>query len=549
MSSATLLLSTTSKILKRRANGFAIIGVLIAIACILVATAAVAFIATGTLSIDAIQTAQQTNPALWSLDLMPFIFAFWGQYTGSMMAYEAGAVVFDQTSELRAQTSALEQKSMHEATHDSLTDLPNRALFLDRLGQGLENSRYDGSHLAILVMDLDHFKDINDTLGHHNGDGLLRQVATRLKGTVQAVDTVARLGGDEFAFIMHNIHSAVDAIAFSTTILDAMKTPFKMNGMQLEVSASIGLAIFPGHGEDANSLLKSADIAMYAAKQDKTGFALYSSENDKYTTRRLSLMGELRQAIDAGNLSLRYQPKLNLKTGELDSVEALVRWQHKVHGEVNPDEFIELAERTGLINPLTNWVVENAIQQAATWKNQGLNLNVAINISPSVLMDPLLHDTFTGLLAAYKVPAECIMLEITENALMEDRDRAVAVLDQFAKTGFSLAIDDFGTGYSSLAYINRLPVHELKIDKSFVQDMATNESNAVIVRATIDLAHNIGIKVVAEGVEDEATLHQLEELGCDVIQGYYISKPLTVENIPDMISLGNGLFNVSTTET
>ena len=348
---------------------------------------------------------------------------------------------------------------------------------------------------------------------------------------------------------MHNINSAIDAIAFSTTILDAMKTPFKMNGMQLEVNSSIGLAIFPGHGEDAHSLLKSADIAMYAAKQDKTGFALYSSENDKYTTRRLSLMGELRQAIDAGNLSLVYQPKLNLKTGKLDSVEALVRWQHHIHGEVNPDEFIELAERTGLINPLTNWVVENAIQQAAAWKKQGLHLNVAINISPSVLMDPLLHDTFTGLLATYKVPAECIMLEITENALMEDRDRAIAVLDQFAKTGFSLAIDDFGTGYSSLAYINRLPVHELKIDKSFVQDMATNESNAVIVRATIDLAHNIGIKVVAEGVEDEATLYQLEELGCDVIQGYYISKPLTVENIPDMISLGNGQFNISMTET
>ena len=215
---------------------------------------------------------------------------------------------------------------MHEATHDTLTGLPNRALFLDRLGQGLENARYDGSHLAILVMDLDHFKDINDTLGHNNGDSLLRQVATRLKGTVQSVDTVARLGGDEFAFIMHNINSAIDAIAFSTTILDAMKTPFKMNGMQLEVNSSIGLAIFPGHGEDAHSLLKSADIAMYAAKQDKTGFALYSSENDKYTTRRLSLMGELRQAIDAGNLSLVYQPKLNLKTGKLDSVEALVRW-------------------------------------------------------------------------------------------------------------------------------------------------------------------------------------------------------------------------------
>ena len=531
MSSAAQLLSTTSHILKRRANNSAVYGALIASSCIIIASIIVSIMATGTIDIGAIATAQRTNPAFWALDLMPFIFAFWGQYTGSMMAYEAGAAVFDQTNELRAQTAALEQKTMHETTHDMLTGLPNRALFFDRLDQAIQNARHDDSRFGIMIMDLDHFKDINDTLGHNTGDDLLCQVAARIKNITQGIDTVARLGGDEFAILMHGIDSPVDAISCATHALDAMKRPFNISGMQLDVNASIGLALFPTHGEEANTLAKNADIAMYAAKQDKAGFAIYSTDNDKYTTRRLSLMGELRQAIKSNALELYFQPKFDVIKNHIDSVEALVRWNHPEHGLVNPDEFIALAERTGLIIPLTNWVIDQAIQQCAEWHQQGLMLNVAINISPSVLMDPLLLDTFTGLLAINKLPPGSIALEITENALMGDRDRAVAVLDQLSDYGFSLSIDDFGTGYSSLAYLNRLPVHELKIDKSFVQDMVSNESNALIVRATIDLAHNMGVKIVAEGVEDAETLQLLKELGCDVIQGYYISQPLPADQL------------------
>ncbi len=531
MSSAAQLLSTTSKILKRKANSSSIYGVVIAIACVLVASIAVSLLETGSISVTAISTAQQTNPALWALDLMPFIFAFWGQYTGSMLAYEAGAAVFDQTNELRVQTAALEKQSMHELTHDPLTGLPNRALFFDRLEQSIKNAGYDGNQIGIMVLDLDHFKDINDTLGHDAGDDLLCQVATRLSNITQNIDTVSRLGGDEFAITLHGIDSPVNAISSATVVLDAMKPVFNIAGMQLDVNASIGLALFPDHGKQANLLLKNADIAMYAAKQDKTGFALYSTDSDKYTTRRLSLMGELREALNSGQMELYYQPKLNISTGAIESVEALIRWNHPDHGMVNPDEFIELAERSGLISPLTKWVMDNAVQQSVKWKKQGLNLNIAINISPTVLMDPMLLDAFTGLLAANKVSAKNIMLEITENALMDDRDRAVEVLDQFSKYGFSLSIDDFGTGYSSLAYLNRLPADELKIDKSFVQDLDTNSNNVVIVRSTIDLAHNMGIKVVAEGVENKATQKILEDLGCDIIQGYYISKPLPADEL------------------
>ena len=520
-------LANNVQLLKGTASKYAIYGVIIAFVAIIIATCAAAYFQSGTITIGSLIEAQRSNGALWLLDFMPFFFAFWGQHVSSVMAYEASAMVIDQTSELRAQTTALEQQAMHDVTHDALTDLPNRVLLRDRLEQALHAAQHDRTNMAILMIDLDRFKEINDTLGHFNGDRLLKQVAARLQGIMQEASTVARLGGDEFGILLPKILVAKDATEVARKIGKALQAPFGLEGLKLDVQASIGIAVYPEHGPDADTLLQRADVAMYMAKQEKTGYIVYDPKHDKHSPHRLTLMGELRHAIESDELVLHYQPKAKIKTGEITEVEALVRWQHPQHDLMRPDEFIPLAERTGLIKPLTIWVLNHALQQHSVWKDQGLDIGVAVNMSAHGLLDLELPDLVAGVLASHNAAPDRLVLEITETSIMVDQERALQILTRLAEMGVKLSIDDFGTGYSSLAYLSKLPVCEIKIDKSFVMDMNENEKHAMIVRATIDLAHNLGLEVIAEGTCAKEIFVRLEGLNCDAAQGEYITLPIS----------------------
>ncbi len=417
----------------------------------------------------------------------------------------------------------------HQALHDALTGLPNRELFRDRIDQVVRRGRRHGEHAVVMIMDLDHFKEINDTLGHHMGDLLLEEVARRLKRALRDSDTVARLGGDEFGVLLPHVDSPQDASMVAQNLLVHLREPFVLEGMRLEIDASVGLALYPMHGEDNETLQQRADIAMYSAKQSGRGHAIFEPELDRHSPRRLALAGGLRSAINEGQIQLYYQPKADLRTGRIMGAEALARWDHPEFGIVGPAEFVPIAEQTGLITPLTSFVLDAALRQARAWKDAGLELSVAVNLSARSFLDTQLAVEIPRLLARWGVEAELLELEITESMLMTDPARAEATLDRLSQIGLTLSVDDFGTGYSSLANLKRLPVDVIKIDKSFVIEMAVDASDAAIVRSTIELAHNLGLRVVAEGVESEDAWRHLEALGCDFAQGYYLSRPLPAD--------------------
>jgi diguanylate cyclase (GGDEF)-like protein len=525
-------LTSNARLLKSKVSRSAIYGTLVAVTAIALATILAARVQYGEFTLDFMLRAQQENPTLWLLDLMPFVFAFWGQYVSSMMAYEAGAMLVDQTSELRAQTQALEHEAIYGTTHDALTDLPNRALMRDRMAQALIVGSHEKTRVALLMMGLNEFKEVTNTLGHYNGDRLLKQVVTRLLAVIREPDTVARLGGDEFAILLPKVASPENAVAMARKVLRSLEAPFSLEGLALGVQGSIGIALFPEHGSDVDALQQRADIAMYVAKSEKSGIVTYSPKLDQHTPQRLTLMGELRQAIGNNELVLHYQPKVDTKSDRITEVEALVRWQHPKHGLMKPDDFIPLAERTGLIKPLTLWVLNEGLRQCAEWNLNGFDVGVCINLSAPTLLDPEFSDTVAGMLAAHDVAPQRLVLEITESAIMTDPERAMLMLTRLAGIGIRLSIDDFGTGFSSLRYLSKLPVSEIKIDKSFVIDMMTNKNDAVIVRTTVDLGHNLGLKVVAEGVESDEILKRLVALGCDAVQGHYISFPLSAADLP-----------------
>ncbi len=422
-------------------------------------------------------------------------------------------------------------ENAHQALHDGLTGLPNRTLLHDRTAQALRAADRELLPAALLLLDLDRFKEVNDTLGHHHGDLLLAQVGRRLRATLRGVDTVARLGGDEFAVLLPRIETAEGAVAVARKLLAAFDEPFLLDGLTLDVEASIGMALYPDHAGDPDELLQHADIAMYAAKETHAGFVLFDPALDQHSPRKLALLGELRRAIEQQQLVLHYQPKVDAHTGEVLGVEALVRWQHPTHGLLPPDEFIPLAERTGLIAPLTHDVLDQALRQCQAWQRAGHELPVAVNISARRLLDLAFPDEVAGLLARWEVPARLLVVEITESTIMADPAHALEILGRLNQMGVQVSIDDFGTGYSSMAYLKTLPVHELKVDRSFVSHMTSNASDAVIVRSTVDLGRNLGLRVVAEGVEDPATWQQLDALGCDAIQGYHVSRPVPPDDL------------------
>ncbi len=419
-----------------------------------------------------------------------------------------------------------EEALRHQALHDALTGLPNRTLLHDRLEQALRATARDAGGLALLLFDLDRFKEVNDTLGHQVGDLLLQQVAARVRGAVRASDTVARLGGDEFAVLLPGADAA-GAVAATHTLLAALAPPIALDGQALACTASIGIALAPTHGADVATVLRRADVAMYVAKRAGSGYAVYDPAHDQHSPARLTLETELRAALAAGALVLHYQPTVDVRSGRADRVEALVRWLHPQHGLIPPDQFIPLAEQTGLIVPLTQWVLETALAQCHAWEQAGRALGVAVNLSMRSLHDPGLPETIAWLMRRYAVPPQRLTLEITESALMADPAQAQTILLRLTALGVQLAIDDFGTGYSSLGYLKQLPVDAVKIDKSFVQNMGhTTTKDSAIVRSIIDLGHNLGLAVVAEGVEDQATWQRLRAAGCDVAQGFYMSRPL-----------------------
>ncbi|MEA2392070.1 MAG: hypothetical protein QOK31_2179 [Solirubrobacteraceae bacterium] len=423
----------------------------------------------------------------------------------------------------------------HQALHDALTGLPNRVLFRDRIEQAIQLARRQRTTAVAMLMDLDHFKEINDTLGHHQGDRLLQEVAHRLQAAVRSSDTVARLGGDEFGILLPILRDGARAAEVAAKLLEVVRRPFEVDGLTLEIGASVGMAAFPANGNDVTTLIQRADIAMYAAKESDLGYAVYDPDHDRHSTRRLALAGELRTAIENGQLTLHFQPKADLRTGDLVGVEALVRWEHPELGLLGPDEFIPIAERTGSITPLTRYVLEAALSQARAWRDAGVPITVAVNLSARSFLDTQLAGEIPKLLESWDVAPSLLELEITESMIMTDPVRAKGIIDRLSSYGVSLAIDDFGTGYSSLAHLQRLPVNEIKIDKSFIVEMQRDKNAAAIVSSTIELAHSLQMRVVAEGVENAETWNELARLGCDIAQGFYISRPVSAAELQALL--------------
>src|SRR5437764_2440916 len=410
--------------------------------------------------------------------------------------------------------------------HDPLTELPNRLLFHDRVHQAILGATRTGTRVAVMVLDVDRFKEVNDAGGRHMGALRLYELGYRLPGTLRQSDSVARLGGDEFAILLPEIEDEEGALAAAGKIREALSHPIAVRDVSLEVEASAGIALYPDHGLDPEALLQHADVAMYNAKSSQSGCELYAETRHEFSPSRLRLVQDLRSGIANGQLELHYQPKIRLSDNRVIGVEALARWNHPEQGLISPASFIPVAEHSGLLRPLTLAVLEMAIDQCAAWRSLGIELGMAVNLSPRNLVDHELPHQIKRLLEERRVPTTSLELELTEDTIMSDPKRAREVLARLDAMGIWLAIDDFGTDYSSLAYLKKLPVTTLKVDRSFVTTMAEHDEDAVIVRSTIALGRNLGLRVVAEGVETDSVMDELRQLGCDVVQGYYLSRPV-----------------------
>jgi diguanylate cyclase (GGDEF)-like protein len=446
---------------------------------------------------------------------------------GNAEVAELAADFNNMSSELHALYKALENM----AFTDTLTGMANRALFYNRLEQAVLNMQRYKSQFAVFMMDLDRFKNINDTLGHHFGDQILQEVAQRLQGVLRKSDTVARLGGDEFAALLPSVEYEDGITIVAEKIVEVMSKPIVIEGHSLTIGVSIGVVHCPRDGDNPNLLMRRADVAMYKAKRQSKGYLFYEQSMDSHSLFELTMEAELRKAVEAGSFELHYQPKIDIQSKRILGVEALIRWIHPEHGFIAPDQFIPLAEQSGLIHPITEWVLNTALAQANKWQRQGMDIGVAVNLSAYSLNDATLLDMVATALAVSDVPARLLTLELTESAIMSDASCALDILTRLDAMGVRLSVDDFGTGYSSLAYLKRLPVDEIKIDKSFVMDMMEDANDAVIVRSTIDLAHNMGMKVVAEGIENSEIWDRLSELHCNMGQGFYMCRPCQAKDL------------------
>ncbi len=423
------------------------------------------------------------------------------------------------------------------AVLDPLSGLPNRTLIMDRLEQALREAKRFGHGIALIMIDLDHFKEVNDTLGHSVGDELLIAVGNALRSGLREPDTLGRLGGDEFAVVVpHADHDT--ALTVVNNLHAALQHPLSIGDNKFSVDASMGVAIYPEHGDDPSVLLRCADVAMYVAKRNRGEFAIYSSDEDKHNPDRLELLHDLREAIQEKTISVAFQPKLDLRSNQITGVEALARWTHPMRGVIPPYEFIPILEHTGLIRPFTLQMLDMSIRYCKQCLVKGYRLNVAVNLSMHNLRDDNLPQQVEELLAKHQLDRDHLTLEITESAIMHEPERSLDTLRALDEMGVYLSIDDFGTGYSSLSYLKRLPVKQLKIDRSFVSDMIDDKDDAMIVRSTIDLAHNLGLNTVAEGVETTQILERLKGMDCDIAQGYLISRPLSQDDFLSYLDSG-----------
>jgi diguanylate cyclase (GGDEF)-like protein len=422
-------------------------------------------------------------------------------------------------------------ESRYRACHDALTGVANRDLFTERIDEVLGVVDRDGGGAGLLLLDLNRFKEVNDTLGHHAGDLLLCEVARRLVGVARGDDLVARLGGDEFAVLLPDIATADEVLVVGERFLSALSGTAHLDGIAVDVRASIGAALYPDPSGTASELLQHADIAMYAAKRGHLGVTFYNPDADHHSFERLSVLGELRQAIETGGLVLHYQPKVRAGTHALCGVEALVRWRHPSRGLLGPDEFIPAAEQSDLIRPLTDVVLAAALAQHRAWQSDGLLLPVAVNVGAACLLDESFPARMATLLLQHAVTPGQLTVEITESAMVTDADRAASVLGALRELGIRLSIDDFGTGYSSMGYLQSMPLDELKIDRQFTERIVSTGSGKAIVGAIVELAHALGLEVVVEGVEDEETCGIVDQMGGEIIQGYLFSQPLPAEEL------------------
>ncbi len=448
--------------------------------------------------------------------------------------------VLEDVTEQKAQREALEYMAMH----DALTDLPNRSLFYDRLYQSILRAEHEKKPFAVMLMDLNQFKVINDTLGHFVGDRILKKIASRLQIDVKSYDTVARMGGDEFLVLLNDIDEA-HALTVAHRLLEVVRQPLIIEGHNFDISVSIGIALYPRDGDDPDLLIQRADVAMYSAKSLASGVAIYDSSLDNNTVGRLELLGEIRQSLEANHFCLHYQPRINLNNMAVEGVEALVRWQHPQQGLILPDNFIPLLEETGHISSLTRWVFRHAIEQLSIWQVDRPELTLSINVSTKDLCDQGLAIDLADIMQEYNVSSHSVILEITESALMQYTHYTRHTLSALELLGIKLAIDDFGTGYSSLTYLKEMNISELKVDKSFVINMVSDENDEVIVHSTIELGHNLGLQVVAEGVEDARTCKALQLLRCKYAQGYYFSPPVEAEAFTEMLQTKAIMLGVS----
>ncbi|HYC45317.1 MAG TPA: EAL domain-containing protein [Burkholderiales bacterium] len=450
------------------------------------------------------------------------------------------------TAKMAASLERANDELKRLALHDPLTKLPNRLLLEDRIDQAIAQATRGKTKCAVLFVDLDRFKMINDSLGHYMGDELLREVASRLQTVVRGEDTLSRLGGDEFVLLLREVTSPDDATAVAGKILEALREPMRVHGQELYVTPSIGVSVFPLHGDTAQMLITRADAAMYNAKQaGRNNFQVFAVDMATFFPERLAFQNDLRRALDRREFELHYQPKVNVGDGATVGMEALLRWRHPKRGLISPQDFIPLAEETGLIVPLGQWVIEEACAQNKAWQDAGLpRLRVAVNISGVQFRQKDLLETIAKALAKTGLAPQCLEIEITESVVMQNASEAIVTLEKLSRMGVHVSIDDFGTGYSSLSYLKRFPIDKLKIDRSFIRDISSDMEDAAIVRATIGLAHNLRLRVVAEGVETADQLQFLQTLGCDEYQGFYKSKPLTADEFERTLRVDSRPSNV-----
>ncbi|MEO5657153.1 MAG: EAL domain-containing protein, partial [Nitrospiria bacterium] len=436
-----------------------------------------------------------------------------------------------------------EERLRYLAHRDALTGLPNRTLLHDRLRQAIAQSQRTGAAMALFFLDLDRFKAINDTLGHVIGDLLIQAVAERLTGCVRESDTVARFGGDEFTIVVTNLAQGADAAKVAQKILDALSKPFLLGGPELFITTSIGITLFPGDEESIDGLLRNADAAMYRAKESgRNAYQFYAAEMNDHAVERLALENSLRHALERGEFLVHYQPQVDLGTGRISGAEALLRWRHPELGLISPARFVPIAEDTGLITPIGEWILRAAAEQGQAWRTAGLGpMRMAVNLSARQFTDRGLIQTIARVLGETGFPADSLDLELTESTIMHNAQATIATLHELKRMGVRFSIDDFGTGYSSLSYLKRFPIHILKIDPSFVRDVATNGTDAAIATAIIALAHSLHLTVIAEGVETQEQLEFLRANGCNEIQGFLFSRPLTAEAFTTLLKSGRTL--------